>query len=141
MNTAHESIRHPVTVSLPSNRSFGIVFVAFFAIIALWPLLSGGGVRVWALVTAAAIALVTFALPSLLTLPNRWWMAFGALLHRFMSPLVLGVMFFAVITPFALVMRWAGRDALRRRADANAKSYWIAREPPGPVPESLDRQF
>jgi len=54
---------------------------------------------------------------------------------------IMGVMFFAVITPVALAMRLAGRDAMRRNYDRDAASYWIPREPPGPEPGSLDKQF
>jgi hypothetical protein len=68
-------------------------------------------------------------------------MAFGEVLHRVVSPLVLGVIFFAVFTPFGLVMRWSGRDSMKRRCEPQARSYWIRRDPPGPPPESLRDQF
>lgn len=140
-NAAHEALRAPDTIALPSNRSFGLIFVVVFLVIALWPLAFSGTLRWWSLWVAAGFALVTLVTPSLLTRPNRLWMQFGAVLHRVVSPVVLGLMFFVAITPFALVMRWVGRDALGLKFDRNAKSYWIRREPPGPAPDSLDKQY
>jgi hypothetical protein len=67
--------------------------------------------------------------------------AFRLLLHRIVSPLVLGVMFFGVVTPMGLVMRALGKDPLRLRFDRDARSYWIDRRPPGPAPDTLNNQF
>jgi hypothetical protein len=88
-----------------------------------------------------AILAVALARPGLLHGLNRAWMRFGALLHKVVNPIVLGGIYFLVFTPFALVMRLAGRDALRRKLDSQAKSYWINRDPPGPPPDSLPNQF
>ena len=79
--------------------------------------------------------------PKLLAPFNRLWARFGLLLHRITSPLVLGIMFFAVITPMGWIMRALGKDLLRLKIDPAATSYWIARTPPGPTPESLKDQF
>jgi hypothetical protein len=72
---------------------------------------------------------------------DRLWLRVGLVLHRVVNPLVLGVMFYGVITPFGLAMRWAGRDPLRKRFDPLAQSYWIERRPPGPAPETMSNQF
>ena len=72
---------------------------------------------------------------------NRLWMKFGGLLHRFVSPIVLGLLFFVVITPMGLAMRMLGKDPLKLRADTQSKSYWIDRTPPGPRPDSFIDQF
>ena len=125
---------------LPPNRSFGFLFCAVFAIVAAWPLLSGNGPRIWAVGVSAAFALLAVLAPDLLTPLNRAWMRFGALLHRIVSPIVLAILFFIVITPFGLVMQAMKRDPLRlRRLDE--RSYWVDRAPPGPRPDSLDKQF
>ena len=79
--------------------------------------------------------------PKLLVPFNRLWARFGLLLHRITSPLVLGIMFFVVITPMGWIMRALGKDLLRLKIDPAATSYWIARTPPGPTPESLKEQF
>jgi hypothetical protein len=90
-----------------------------------------------------AIAFIAISLvqPRILHPLNRAWMAFGAVLHRVVSPLVLGILYFGMFTPIAFVMRLRGRDAMHRRVDAQAESYWIRREPPGPPSDSLKNQF
>ena len=133
--------RHLAAPKSASNRSFGYVFTAFFALVGLWPLLSGHAVRSWALVAAAAFLLVTLAIPDLLAPLNRAWTALGNLLHRIVSPLALGIVFFLVVTPTGLLMRLLGKDPLRLRLDKAANTYWITREPPGPTPESLKHPF
>ena len=81
-----------------------------------------------------------FAVESLALL-NQWWTKFGALLHQIVSPIALGILFFLVITPIALLMRILGKDSLRMRLDPEAKTYWIKRDPPGPDADSLKNQF
>lgn len=126
---------------LPSNRQFGLVFVVFFALLGGFSLWRGG--RWWPGLFAASglVALIGLFAPTLLTPFNRWWMKLAEVLHRVVSPLVLGLMFYVILTPVGLVMRLAGRDEMRRRWDSKGSSYWISREPPGPAPGSLDRQF
>ena len=133
--------RHLATVKSSSDRSFGIVFTVFFAIIALLPLLHGHPLRLWALSLAAVFLLLALLLPASLAPLNRLWTKFGMLLHHIVSPLALGILFFLVVTPIALVMRILGKDPLRLRLDRSAKSYWIERTPPGPAADSLKNQF
>jgi hypothetical protein len=87
------------------------------------------------------MALVAILKPDILAPLNRLWMKFGELLHRIVSPIVLGIIFFGVITPFGKVMALSRRDPLRRKQDPNLSSYWIRREPPGPAPGSFPNQF
>ena len=127
---------------MPSDRSFGFTFVVVFIIIAAWQAWAGrSGVAYTFLGLAIAILAVALTRPTLLHGLNRAWMRFGALLHNVVNPIVLGGIYFLVFTPVALVMRLAGRDALRRKLDTQAKSYWIDRDPPGPPPDSLPNQF
>ena len=137
----HESFDRKAPVSSSSNRAFGLVFGAVFAIIALWPWVFGGRIRIWSAVVGALFVVVAWLWPAVLAPLNRVWTRFGLLLHRVVSPVVLGVMFFVVITPMGLVMRALGKDPLRLRLDRNARSYWIDRQPPGPAPDSLNNQF
>jgi hypothetical protein len=137
----HESFERDDQVEGSSNRSFGLVFAAVFAIVGLFPLAFGGGVRTWALLAGAGFAAVALARPALLAPLNRLWLKLGLLLHRVVSPIMLGIMFFAVVTPIGLLMRALGKDPLRLKRDRSADSYWIPREPPGPTPESLKDQF
>jgi hypothetical protein len=137
----HESYERKDEVQGSSNRTFGIVFAVVFTIIGLLPLVLGGGVRLWALAVAAAFLGVALIAPAVLAPLNRLWLKFGMLLHRVVNPIVLGIMFFAVITPIGLLMRLFGKDPLRLKFDGAVQSYWIPRDPPGPAPESLKDQF
>ncbi|MAF95600.1 MAG: hypothetical protein CMM60_07585 [Rhodospirillaceae bacterium] len=123
------------------ERGFGIVFAFVFAVIGLWPLLDGGAIRLWALIAAGVFAAAGLFWPTLLRPLNRVWFLFGMALHKVVNPLVMGLLFYATITPIALVMRLMGKDPLRRRFDRQAKSYWIERRPAGPEPQSMRHQF
>ena len=138
---SHESFERHDVVAGSSDRAFGIVFAVVFFVIGLLPLPFGGDARVWSVVVGAAFLAVAFLRPRILAPLNRLWMRFGLLLHRIVSPIVLGIMFFAVITPMGLLRRAFGWDPLRLRFDKEAKSYWVDRKPPGPPPETLDNQF
>lgn len=126
---------------LPSNRSFGLLFAVVFALVAVWPLFFGGAVRNWAGALSAAFAATALLTPNVLAPLNKGWMRFGALVHRIMSPVLLAIMFFVVLTPFAVVMRATGRRPLALLRDKSADTYWVHREPPGPDPESIRNQF
>lgn len=137
----HEDLSRAQTVKASSDRFFGLTFFVVFLIIALLPLLSRGSVRPTALGIALAFLAVSLIVPVWLAPLNRLWLKFGALLHRITSPIILGVMFFGVITPIGFFMRLAGKDLLRLKFDRDCTSYWIKREPPGPDKSSLKRQF
>jgi hypothetical protein len=138
---AHESYVRDDAVQGAPNRSFGVLFAVVFALIGLVPLMLGGVARLWAIILAGVFLLSALAFPGALAPLNRLWMQFGLLLHRIVSPVVLGIMFFGVITPIGLVMRLLGNDPLRLRLDKAAGSYWIERTPPGPAPETFKDQF
>jgi hypothetical protein len=141
MATAIEQSSHAPEVRPGSSRSFGIVFAAVFAIIALWPLIGLRQPRWWALAIAAAFAAIAAVKPDLLAPLNRLWFRFGMLLGRVVSPLVMGAVFFLCVTPTALILRLIGKDVLALRRDREARSYWIMRETPGPAPETMKNQF
>jgi len=125
-----------------SDRSFGFVFAAVFCIIGCWPLLHGVPLRWWALIVAAAFAVLALVRPQLLHLLNRAWLAFGRLLHRIVSPLVMGMLFFTAVTPTGWLMRLRGRDVLSLKRRPELKSYWIRREAESqPAPETMKNQF
>jgi hypothetical protein len=130
---------HAVTGS--SDRSFGIVLGVFFVVIALWPLVSGGAVRLWAFAVAALFLLPAVFFPRVLAPLNKAWTALGLVLGRVVSPVALAVLFYLVITPMGLVIRAAGKRLMRVQPEASVSSYWIRREPPGPAPESFPNQF
>jgi hypothetical protein len=126
---------------LPSNRSFGWTFTAVFVIAGLYGVWRGGPGLAALLGLALVTAVVTVTRDRWLEPLNRAWMKFGELLGRVVSPIVLGVIFYGVFTPIGLVMRLAGRDAMCRRFDARAQSYWVRRDPPGPPEGSFRNMF
>jgi hypothetical protein len=123
-----------------SNKGFGIVFCVFFAIIALWPVLFGNELRVWALACSFMFGFLAFAFPGALTLPNKIWTRFGLMLHIVTTPIIMGFIFFGVITPLAIIMRVLGKKTLALEYSPRS-SYWIQRTPPGPKPDSFTHQF
>jgi len=126
--------------ALPSNRSFGWTFTGVFVVFGAYGVWKDG-THAWLLALAAATALVTLTRDSWLAPFNRAWMALGELLGRVVSPVVLGVIFFAVFTPVGALMRRFGRDAMCRRLDPAARSYWVERDPPGPAESSFRDMF
>jgi hypothetical protein len=127
---------------LPSERSFGFLFMGVFAILAGYGLYKGWNVPSISSFVAASIALLLMTLvrPSSLTLLNKAWFKLGMLFGMIVSPIVVGLLFSLLITPVALVTRLCGRDALRRKAKPDG-SYWIDRSPPGPATDSFNNQF
>lgn len=128
-------------IQLPSNRSFGTLFVAVFALLGAFSWWRGGALWPWLAGLSVLTLTVTLTTPSVLAPLNRAWMRLAELLNRIVSPIVLGVIFFGIFAPVGFFMRLAGRDALKRRFEAQARSYWIDRQPPGPDPAGLPNQF
>ena len=126
---------------LPSNRSFGTLFVAVFGLLGAYSWWRGGAVYPWAFGLSALTLAVTLAKPHWLAPANRAWMKLAELLNRVASPIVLGVIFYGVFTPVAWAMRLRGRDAMKRRFEPAARTYWVERAPPGPDPTGLPNQF
>ena len=140
LNT-HERLSAAEDIQGSSDRSFGIVMAVVFAVIGAWPLLSEGPLRWWAMIAAALFCGVALLRPAWLAPLNRLWFRFGLLLNKITSPLVMGLLFYGVMTPYAYILRWSGKDLLRLRLDPSADNYWIERKPPGPAPETIKRQF
>ena len=111
-------------INIGSNKNFGIVFSLIFFIISLFPLLDEGNVRIWSLIVSVIFLILGFLNSSLLTTLNRIWFKFGILLGNFVSPLAMGLIFFAVVTPTSLLMKLFGKDILNLKKN-DKKSYWI----------------
>jgi predicted membrane metal-binding protein len=143
--TFHENLAQRDDVKVGSERSFGLVFTVVFIIIALFPLLTvsdqEGTIRVWALIVAAFFTVTALTMPRFLAPLNKLWFHFGLLLHKIVSPLVMGLLFFVTVTPIGLLMRTLGKTPLKLEFDKDADSYWILRDPPGPAPDTMKRQF
>ena len=138
---SHETFQQGQKVKTGSDRSFGFVFSGVFLLIGLSPLVHSGSVRVWALAVGAGFGLIGAMVPSWLSPLNRSWAMFGQLLHRVVSPVILGVVLYFVVTPTGWIMRFLGKDPLRLQFQPEISSYWIPRNPPGPEPKSMSNQF
>lgn len=141
MVASHERLEAEDEVRSGSDRSFGIVFAVVFTLIALFPLLYGSGIRLWPLPIVAIFAGLAWLRPQILAPLNRLWFRFGLLLHKVVNPLVLGLMFFVIITPVAFITRLFGGKLLSLGYDKSSPSYWQRRSPPGPEPETIRNQF
>jgi Saxitoxin biosynthesis operon protein SxtJ len=121
-------------VLMPSDRKFGWTFAVLF-------LLVGAFYHPWMIAVGAVLAVITMTRAHWLAPFKGAWMRFGELLNRVVSPVVMGVIYFTVFTPVAIVMRLAKRDALERSYDAAAPTYWKRRDPPGPADDSFKNLF
>lgn len=141
MSTHEDLSRSDAPVQQSSDRFFGLTFFVVFGLIGLWPLARGQWVSPVYLGISILFLAIALIAPALLAPLNRLWLKFGALLHSITSPIILGVMFFLVITPISRLMRLFGKDFLRLKFDSGAQTYWIRREPPGPEKSSLNKQY
>ena len=122
------------TVLMPSDRKFGWTFAILF-------LLFGALYHPWMMAVGAVLAVITMTRAHWLAPAKHAWMKFGELLNRIVSPVVMAVIFLVVFTPAALVMRALRRDALARRYEPAAPTYWKRRDPPGPAEDSFKNPF
>lgn len=136
----HESLQVHRTVKQGSNRSFGLVFAGFFALVSLWPLVHHAPLRLWALGLAFVFLGIGLFAADWLAPLNRVWFKLGLLLNAVVSPVILGFLYFAILVPFAQILRWRGHDALRLK-HSDASTYWIVREPGGPQVGTMSKQF
>ena len=116
-------------VKLSSNRSFGIVFFVVFLFIALYPLSYSGEIIKWSLVISLIFLLLGLVNSKILTPLNKIWFKFGIFLGNIISPIIIAIVFFLVVTPVGLIMRVLGKDPLNLKFNAK-KSYWIEKSGP-----------
>ena len=116
-------------IKISSNRSFGIVFFIVFLLIALYPLLKGNDLRIWSLIISFIFLVLGLINSKILTPLNRLWFKFGLLLGKFISPLIMGIIFFAVVTPIGIIMRLLKKDLLNLKYNKK-ETYWIDKKGP-----------
>ena len=116
-------------IKISSNRSFGIVFFIVFLLIALYPLLKDNDLRIWSLVISFIFLILGLINSKILTPLNRLWFKFGLLLGRFISPLIMGIIFFVVVTPIGIIMRLLKKDLLNLKYNKK-ETYWIDKSGP-----------
>jgi hypothetical protein len=138
----HENFQRREKIKGSSDRSFGLIFAAVFALAAFLPLLRASHQpRWWAVVIAIAFALVAVLWPKRLAVLNRLWLQFGLLLHAITGPIVLALLFYGAVVPIGLLKRMFGKDSLRLQADRAANTYWIIRDPSESALSSMKQQF
>ena len=116
-------------IKLPTNRNFGIVFFIVFLIIALYPLIMGNEIRLWSVLISIIFLILGILNSKILTPLNNLWFKFGLFIGKIISPLIMAIIFFLVVTPIGFIMRLLGKDVLNLRYNKN-KSYWIEKNGP-----------
>jgi hypothetical protein len=129
---------HKSKIKIGSNRNFGLVFFFVFLIVGFWPLLNGEVPKIWSLIIAVIFLILGLMNSKILTPLKILWFKFGLFLGGIVSPIVMGIVFFFIITPIGLFMKLIGKDLLNNKLDNNKKSYWIIRDK---VKSSMKQQF
>ena len=122
-----ENISH-YKIKTGTERNFGLVFTAVFAIISLYPLWFGKNIHLWACIIAFIFFFFAIFLPKVLILPNKLWFKLGLFLGAIVSPIIMGMIFFLTVTPTGMIMRLFGKDILNQKIKKSVKSYWIKRK-------------
>jgi len=115
-----------MNIKKKNNITFGILFFVFFLIIGLYPLISSGTIRIWSITVSLVFLIITIIKPNLFTSLNKLWIKFGILIGKIISPIVMGLIFFFVVTPIGILMKILKKDVMGLKRGAS--SYWITRE-------------
>ena len=128
--------KQEIKINKKNNITFGILFFIFFLIIGFFPLISAGIIRIWSVVLSLVFLIITIIRPNLFTFLNRSWIQFGIFLGKIISPIVMGLVFFFVVTPIGILVRILKKDVMGLKRGAS--SYWINRED---KLQSMKKQF
>ena len=112
-----------------TNRNFGLTFFAVFLIVSIWPLIYNEQIRIWSLIVGFVFLILGLLNSKILTPLNILWFKFGIILGKFISPIIMGIIFFFIVTPISLIMKIFGKDLLNLKYN-NQKSYWIDKKGP-----------
>ena len=112
-----------------SNKNYGLTFFIVFLIISLWPLMHNEQIRVWSLLIAFIFLILGMLNSKILTPLNTTWFKFGLFLGKIISPIVMGIIFFLIVTPISIIMKIFGKDLLNLKYN-NQKSYWVEKTGP-----------
>ena len=125
-----------ISIKRKENILFGMLFFVFFLIIGIYPLRSGGAIKIWFVIMSLIFLIITIVRPDLFTFLNKLWIKFGILLGKILSPIVMGLIFFVVVTPTGMLLRILQKDVMSLKRGGS--SYWIKREN---KLESMKKQF
>ena len=114
-------------IKLPSNRNFGIVFSIVFLIIAIWPILNQNEIRIWYIIISLIFLILGLINSKFLSPLNKAWFKFGLILGSLIAPIVMGIVFFLVVTPTGLIMKALGKDLLGLKRNKN-NTYWLEKD-------------
>ena len=114
-------------IKLPSNRNFGIVFSIVFLIIAIWPILNQNEIRIWSMMISFIFLILGLINSKFLSPLNKAWFKFGLILGSLIAPIVMGIVFFLVVTPTGLIMKALGKDLLGLKRNKN-NTYWLEKD-------------
>ena len=128
--------KQEIKINKKNNITFGILFFIFFLIIGFFPLISVGIIRIWSVVLSLVFLIITIIRPNLFTFLNRSWIQFGIFLGKIISPIVMGLVFFFVVTPIGILVRILKKDVMGLKRGAS--SYWINRKD---KLQSMKKQF
>ena len=128
--------KQEIKINKKNNITFGILFFIFFLIIGFFPLISAGIIRIWSVLLSLVFLIITIIRPNLFTFLNRSWIQFGIFLGKIISPIVMGLVFFFVVTPIGILVRILKKDVMGLKRGAS--SYWINRED---KLQSMKKQF
>jgi hypothetical protein len=117
-------------IKISSNRSFGIVFFVVFLFIALYPITYSEDIRIWSLIISFIFIILGLLNSKILTPLNKLWFKFGVILGKIISPIIMGIIFFLVVTPIGLIMKVLGKDLLRLKYNKKDNTYWIEKNGP-----------
>ena len=129
-------MKNLINIKRKDNITFGILFFILFLIIGLYPLKSEGLIRIWSVVLSLVLLIITIIRPNLFTFINKLWIQFGILLGKIISPIVMGLVFFFVVTPIGILVRVLKKDVMGLKKGVT--SYWITRKD---KVQSMKKQF
>tara|TARA_B100000929_G_C15178138_1_gene307711 strand:+ start:103 stop:492 length:390 start_codon:yes stop_codon:yes gene_type:complete len=114
-------------IKISSNRSFGFVFFVVFFVISLWPILSENEIRIWSLILSLIFLILGILNSKILTPLNKVWFRFGIFLGNFIAPIVMGIVFFLVVTPTGILAKLFKKDLINLKKN-NDKTYWVEKK-------------
>jgi hypothetical protein len=129
-------MENSINIKRKNNITFGILFFIFFLIVGLYPLISNEPIRIWSIIVSLVFLILTIIKPNLFTFLNKLWIKFGILLGKIISPIVMGLVFFFVVTPIVIFIKVLKKDVMSLKRGAS--SYWITRED---KIQSMKKQF